>query len=139
MWRRNSAVANDIELCVRWRPNLRQTCHRLIDAMSNNPVTTRWADLDGQLFFPRELSWLSFNARVLQEAQNPAVPLIERVRYLGIFSNNLDEFFRVRVAEVRRLISVPKGRSVKVQRICCSRSRRKWYRCKKNLMRSMPR
>ena len=72
--------------------------------MSNNPVTTRWADLDGQLFFPRELSWLSFNARVLQEAQNPAVPLIERVRYLGIFSNNLDEFFRVRVAEVRRLI-----------------------------------
>ena len=74
--------------------------------MSNNPVTTRWADLDGQLFFPRELSWLSFNARVLQEAQNPAVPLIERVRYLGIFSNNLDEFFRVRVAEVRRLISV---------------------------------
>ncbi len=77
--------------------------------MSNNPVTTRWADLDGQLFFPRELSWLSFNARVLQEAQNPAVPLIERVRYLGIFSNNLDEFFRVRVAEVRRLISVSKG------------------------------
>jgi polyphosphate kinase len=77
--------------------------------MSNNPATTRWADLDGQLFFPRELSWLSFNARVLQEAQNPAVPLIERVRYLGIFSNNLDEFFRVRVAEVRRLISVSKG------------------------------
>jgi len=77
--------------------------------MSNNPVTTRWADLDGQLFFPRELSWLSFNARVLQEAQNPVVPLIERVRYLGIFSNNLDEFFRVRVAEVRRLISVSKG------------------------------
>ena len=53
--------------------------------MSNNPVTTRWADLDGQLFFPRELSWLSFNARVLQEAKNPVVPLIERVRYLGIF------------------------------------------------------
>ena len=77
--------------------------------MSNNPATTRWADLDGQLFFPRELSWLSFNARVLQEAQNPAVPLIQRVRYLGIFSNNLDEFFRVRVAEVRRLISVSTG------------------------------
>ena len=107
--------------------------------MSNNPVTTRWADLDGQLFFPRELSWLSFNARVLQEAQNPVVPLIERVRYLGIFSNNLDEFFRVRVAEVRRLISVSKGHSVKVQRICCSPFRGRWCRCKKNLMRSMPR
>lgn len=77
--------------------------------MATNPVTTRWADLDKQYFFPRELSWLSFNARVLQEAENPEVPLIERVRYLGIFSNNLDEFFRVRVAEVRRLITVSKG------------------------------
>jgi len=72
-------------------------------------VATRWADLDQRLFFPRELSWLSFNARVLQEARNPGVPLIQRVRYLGIFSNNLDEFFRVRVAEVRRLISVSTG------------------------------
>ena len=72
-------------------------------------VATRWADLDQRLFFPRELSWLSFNARVLQEARNPVVPLIQRVRYLGIFSNNLDEFFRVRVAEVRRLISVSSG------------------------------
>ena len=72
-------------------------------------VATRWADLDQRLFFPRELSWLSFNARVLQEARNPAVPLIQRVRYLGIFSSNLDEFFRVRVAEVRRLISVSTG------------------------------
>lgn len=60
-------------------------------------------------FMPRELSWLSFNARVLQEAQDPRVPLIQRVRYLGIFSNNLDEFFRVRVAEVRRLISISTG------------------------------
>ena len=77
--------------------------------MTANPVATRWADLDNRRFFPRELSWLSFNARVLQEAENPDVPLIERVRYLGIFSNNLDEFFRVRVAEVRRLISVSKG------------------------------
>lgn len=52
---------------------------------------------------PKELSWLSFNERVLQEAADPSVPVIERVRYLGIFSNNMDEFFRVRVAEVRRL------------------------------------
>jgi len=53
---------------------------------------------------PRELSWLAFNARVLQEADDPSVPIIQRLRYLGIFSNNMDEFFRVRVAEVRRLI-----------------------------------
>ena len=77
--------------------------------MSQKSVTKRWADLDKRLFFPRELSWLSFNARVLQEARNPLVPLIQRVRYLGIFSSNLDEFFRVRVAEVRRLISVSSG------------------------------
>ncbi len=52
---------------------------------------------------PKELSWLSFNERVLQEAADPSVPTIQRVRYLGIFSNNMDEFFRVRVADVRRL------------------------------------
>jgi polyphosphate kinase len=75
-----------------------------------NPIKTRLADLlDHDLFIPRELSWLSFNARVLQEAADVTVPLIERLRYLGIFSNNSDEFFRVRVAEVRRLISMSAG------------------------------
>jgi len=75
-----------------------------------NPIKTRLADLlDHDLFTPRELSWLSFNARVLQEAADKTVPVIERLRYLGIFSNNSDEFFRVRVAEVKRLISVSSG------------------------------
>ena len=56
-----------------------------------------------QAWMAKELSWLSFNERVLQEAADPEVPVIQRIRYLGIFSNNLDEFFRVRVADVRRL------------------------------------
>jgi polyphosphate kinase len=57
----------------------------------------------------RELSWLSFNERVLQEAQDKDVPLIERIRFLGIFSNNMDEFFKVRVATIKRMIDMQIG------------------------------
>ena len=59
-------------------------------------------------FINREISWLSFNERVLQEAQDPDTPLFERIRFIGIFSNNLDEFFRVRVATVRRMVALGK-------------------------------
>jgi polyphosphate kinase len=57
-------------------------------------------------YIPRDISWLSFNARVLQEANDPTVPLRERIRFLGIHSNNQDEFFRVRVATLKRMLEV---------------------------------
>ncbi len=57
-------------------------------------------------YVDRELSWLSFNERVLQEAEDNSVPLLMRIKFLGIFSNNLDEFFRVRVASLKRLAKV---------------------------------
>jgi polyphosphate kinase len=59
-----------------------------------------------QKHIPRDISWLSFNARVLQEANDITVPLQERIRFLGIFSNNLDEFFRVRVATLKRMVEL---------------------------------
>src|SRR6266850_3235041 len=64
----------------------------MIDAPQNSP------------YFNRELSWLGFNARVLHEAEDPRVPLLERVKFLSIFSSNLDEFFMVRVAGLRRQV-----------------------------------
>jgi polyphosphate kinase len=61
---------------------------------------------DTELYFPKELSWLAFNERVLQEAMDENTPVIERLRFLGIYSNNLDEFYRVRVADVKRQITI---------------------------------
>ena len=58
----------------------------------------------------RDISWLSFNARVLQEAADQTVPLKQRIRFLGIFSNNTDEFFRVRVATLKRMLEYTKIR-----------------------------
>ena len=54
-------------------------------------------------YIERDVSWMYFNHRILQEAQKPSVPLLERLSFLGIYSNNLDEFFRVRVASLNRL------------------------------------
>lgn len=55
----------------------------------------------------RELSWLLFNERVMQEAEDASVPLVQRLRFLGIYSNNLDEFFKVRIASLKRMIEFP--------------------------------
>ncbi len=61
-----------------------------------------------KLYVEKELSWLSFNHRVLQEAADTTVPIVERARFLGIYSSNMDEFFRVRVATVKRRLLISK-------------------------------
>jgi len=71
-----------------------------------NPVRTMINE--SKNLISREVSWLYFNERVLQEAMDPQVPIIERIRFLGIYSNNLDEFYRVRVATLKRMSNVPK-------------------------------
>src|SRR5262249_60855250 len=91
---------------------------RITIAMTNSspgqPQTNEAsADLDRpSLFLNRELSWLQFNLRVLEEAENTRHPLLERVQYLAIFAPNLDEFFMIRVSGVRRRVAqAPVGRS----------------------------
>ncbi|WP_440876533.1 polyphosphate kinase 1 [Thalassotalea sp. PLHSN55] len=61
-------------------------------------------------YFDKELSWLSFNERVLQEAADASVPIVERIKFLGIYSANLNEFFRVRVASIRREVLVERAK-----------------------------
>jgi len=62
--------------------------------------------MNKKFLITRESSWLSFNDRILQEANDPTLPLKERIRFLGIFSNNQDEFFRLRVSVLKKLIKL---------------------------------
>ena len=71
---------------------------------------------DKQLYLRRELSWLIFNERVLLEAADASVPVVERLNFLGIFSSNMDEFYRVRVASLKRLVNLNKeGEGVELE------------------------
>lgn len=63
---------------------------------------------DSEKYFDRDISWLSFNSRVLMEAADDTVPLYERIKFLAIYSSNLDEFFRVRVAAMRSIVDIDK-------------------------------
>jgi len=75
-------------------------------ALSEDPtVSTPDAELPADRFLDRELSWLAFNQRVLELSQDPELPLLDRTKFLAIFASNLDEFFMVRVAGLKRRIA----------------------------------
>ncbi len=80
-------------------------------AHTETHVVTRALAARQQLFFDRELSWLDFNARVLAEAVNPAQPLLERLKFLAIYSSNLDEFFMIHVPGMRERADEETGRA----------------------------
>jgi len=71
--------------------------------------------MNSNKFFNRDLSWLSFNYRVLQEAKDPSVPLYEKIKFIAIFSSNFDEFFRVRVASIKSLLNLKNKAQRKLQ------------------------
>ena len=64
-----------------------------------------------KVYLPKELSWLSFNQRVLQEAADESNPLIERIRFLGIYSSNLDEFYKVQFANLKKYVLIEQEQS----------------------------
>src|SRR5262245_59178334 len=80
--------------------------HSTGPSIKETPIATGDSneEFDGRLLFNRELSWLEFNRRVLEEAQEDNQPLLERLKFLSIFSTNLDEFFMIRVSGLKEQI-----------------------------------
>ena len=77
-----------------------------MESLSNKKEPTKSIQRD---LINRDVDWLSFNSRVLSEAENADTPLFERLKFLAIFSSNLDEFFKVRVSKLRQIKSVEKN------------------------------
>ena len=83
-------------------------------------------------YVERDISWMYFNQRILLEAARPEVPLLERLTFLGIYSNNLDEFFRVRVATLNRIVeyaeparwTIRQMRIFTLPSVCCAKMKR---------------
>lgn len=89
-------------------------CRRISDTSPTVSDAMEFNDQDDPRFYDRELSWIAFNGRVLQEAESGSVPLGDRLLFLAIFSANLDEFFRVRVAALRSLLVIKKKKRKKL-------------------------
>lgn len=78
------------------------TCNKNVFSLQKN-IFSYDAEEKELPYLERDISWMYFNRRILQEAARPHVPLLERMAFLGIYSNNLDEFFRVRMATQNRI------------------------------------